>query len=59
MPFYDYRCEKGHEYEVIEKMDEPHDACPDCGRPTERLLSASNVRVPGGTPIHHKRAPRK
>lgn len=41
MPTYEYRCEKGHEFEVFQRMSEaPVEACIKCGAPAERLLSA-------------------
>ena len=41
MPTYDYRCAKGHTFEVFQKMsDPPVAACPECGAAAERVLSA-------------------
>ena len=41
MPTYEYRCPDGHDFEVFQRMsDEPGAACPECGKPAERLLSA-------------------
>jgi len=41
MPTYEYRCSKGHEFELFQRMsDEPRAECPDCGAEAERLLSA-------------------
>jgi len=41
MPTYEYRCPKGHEFELFQRMsDEPRAECPDCGAEAERLLSA-------------------
>lgn len=40
MPTYEYRCPKGHEFEVVQKMsDEPGAECPRCGKAAERLIS--------------------
>jgi putative FmdB family regulatory protein len=40
MPTYEYRCPKGHEFELFQRMsDEPRTACPECGDIAERLLS--------------------
>lgn len=41
MPTYEYRCPKGHAFDVFQKMsDEPVATCPECGEKAERLLSA-------------------
>ena len=40
MPTYEYRCPKGHEFELFQPMsDEPQAACPECGKAAQRLLS--------------------
>jgi putative FmdB family regulatory protein len=41
MPTYEYRCPKGHEFDLFQRMsDEPRAACPECGESAERLMSA-------------------
>ena len=41
MPTYEYRCPKGHHFELFQKMsEEPRASCPECGAESERLLSA-------------------
>ena len=41
MPTYEYRCRKGHEFEVFQRMSEPPvEKCVQCGEPAERKLSA-------------------
>ena len=41
MPTYEYRCPKGHEFELFQRMsDDPIATCPTCGAESERLLSA-------------------
>jgi putative FmdB family regulatory protein len=41
MPTYEYRCEKGHEFEVFQRISEPPvEKCIHCGARAERLLSA-------------------
>ncbi len=41
MPTYEYRCSKGHEFDLFQRMsDEPRAACPECGEFAERLMSA-------------------
>jgi putative FmdB family regulatory protein len=40
MPTYEYRCPKGHLFELFQKMsDEPRATCPECGAESERILS--------------------
>jgi len=40
MPTYEYRCPKGHTFELFQKMsEEPRAECPECGLESERLLS--------------------
>jgi len=40
MPTYEYRCPNGHHFELFQKMsEEPGANCPECGSPSERLLS--------------------
>ncbi len=40
MPTYEYRCPKGHEFELFQPMSaEPRAECPDCGENAVRLLS--------------------
>lgn len=41
MPTYEYRCPKGHTFDLFQKMsDEPVAECPECGAKAERQLSA-------------------
>ena len=40
MPTYEYRCPKGHEFELMQKMsDRPRAKCPVCGLPAVRQIS--------------------
>jgi putative FmdB family regulatory protein len=40
MPTYEYRCEKGHTFEQIQKMsDKPVAKCPQCGAKASRVIS--------------------
>ncbi|MEJ2216541.1 MAG: zinc ribbon domain-containing protein [Gemmatimonadota bacterium] len=40
MPTYEYRCPKGHEFELFQRMSDPPEVeCPECGEMAERLLS--------------------
>ena len=39
MPTYEYRCPKGHRFDVFQKMSDPPEAtCPECGKPAERMI---------------------
>jgi putative FmdB family regulatory protein len=48
MPIYEYRCEKGHTFEVIQRMsDDALDACEVCAAPAVRVLHAPAVHFKG------------
>ena len=48
MPFYEYRCEKGHTFEVKQKMtDDPVTECEKCGRPVQRVFHPVAVHFKG------------
>jgi putative FmdB family regulatory protein len=48
MPIYEYRCENGHEFEVVQSMsDEPVKVCPECGAPVERVFHPVAVHFKG------------
>ncbi len=48
MPIYEYRCENGHDFEVIQSMsDDPVTACPECGAPVERVFHPVAVHFKG------------
>ncbi len=41
MPTYEYRCPKGHAFDLFQRMsDEPRAECPTCGEEAQRVLSA-------------------
>jgi len=41
MPTYEYRCPKGHEFDLFQRMSDPPRAdCPECGAESVRLLSS-------------------
>jgi putative FmdB family regulatory protein len=41
MPTYEYRCPRGHHFEVFQRIsDKPEAACPQCGQPGQRQISA-------------------
>jgi len=48
MPIYEYRCTKGHTFEVLQSMnDDPLTECQVCGRPVERVLHSPAVHFKG------------
>jgi putative FmdB family regulatory protein len=48
MPIYEYKCEKGHVFDVIQKMsDEALTECQECGAPAERVLHPVAVHFKG------------
>ena|SRR5436190_18743129 len=48
MPIYEYKCENGHVFDVIQKMsDEPLGECQECGAPAERVLHPVAVHFKG------------
>jgi len=48
VPTYEYRCEKGHTFEVFQKMaDDPVSECVECGAPVERILHPVAVHFKG------------
>ena len=48
MPIYEYRCKKGHEFEVIQRMsDDPVTECEECGAPVERVFNPVAVHFKG------------
>ena len=57
MPIYEYKCENGHVFDVIQKMtDEPLTECEECGAPAARVLSAAGDPLQGlGLPQHRLR----
>ena len=48
MPLYEYQCPKDGTFEKIQKFsDPPLAACPTCGGPIEKLLSAPAIQFKG------------
>ena len=48
MPLYEYRCEKGHTFEVLQRMsDDPVAECEKCGRPVQRVFHPVAVHFKG------------
>ena len=48
MPIYEYRCEEGHLFEVMQKItDDPVTACGECGAPVQRVFHPVAVHFKG------------
>jgi putative FmdB family regulatory protein len=48
VPIYEYKCENGHVFDVIQKMvDEPLTKCQECGAPAVRVLHSPAVHFKG------------
>jgi putative FmdB family regulatory protein len=48
MPIYEYRCEKGHNFEVMQRMtDDPLASCSTCGAPVQRVFHPVAVHFKG------------
>ena len=48
MPIYEYRCENGHTFEVMQKMtDDPVSACSTCAAPVQRVFHPVAVHFKG------------
>jgi len=48
MPIYEYRCENGHTFEVMQKMtDDPVSVCPEDGAPVQRVFHPVAVHFKG------------
>lgn len=48
MPIYEYRCDDGHEVEVMQSITEPPlEECPECGKPTRRVLHSPAIHFKG------------
>jgi putative FmdB family regulatory protein len=48
MPIYEYKCEKGHVFEAMQRMtDEPLTKCEKCGAPVQRVFHPVAVHFKG------------
>jgi putative FmdB family regulatory protein len=48
MPVYEYRCEKGHTFEVMQRMtDDPVTNCTTCEAPVQRVFHPVAVHFKG------------
>jgi putative FmdB family regulatory protein len=48
MPIYEYKCEKGHVFEVVQRMtDDPLSSCTRCSAPVQRVFHPVAVHFKG------------
>ncbi len=48
MPIYEYRCEQGHTFEVMQRMaDDPVEVCSTCEAPVQRVFHPVAVHFKG------------
>ncbi len=48
MPIYEYKCENGHVFDIMQKMSEdPLTACVECGAPVRKVLHPVNIAFKG------------
>src|SRR4051794_40844749 len=48
MPIYEYKCEKGHVFEVMQRMtDDPVSSCTRCSSPVQRVFHPVAVHFKG------------
>ena len=48
MPIYEYRCEKGHTFEAVQRMiEDPLTSCSTCGAPVQRVFHPVAVHFKG------------
>ena len=48
MPIYEYKCENGHVFDVMQKLSEdPLTTCPECGAPVRKVLHPVSIAFKG------------
>ncbi len=48
MPIYEYRCERGHTFEAMQRMtDDPLESCATCAAPVQRVFHPVAVHFKG------------
>jgi putative FmdB family regulatory protein len=62
MPTYEYRCERGHHFDAMQRMaDDPLTECRECGAPVQRVFHPVAVHFKGSgfyaTDYGKKKAP--
>ena len=60
MPIYEYRCDNGHQFEVMQKMtDDPVLSCARCDAPVQRVFHPVAVHFKGRASTTPTTAPRR
>ena len=48
MPIYEYKCENGHVFDVMQKLsDDPLSSCVECGAPVRKVLHPVGISFKG------------
>jgi putative FmdB family regulatory protein len=48
MPIYEYKCENGHVFDVMQKLsDTPLTSCTECGAPVRKVLHPVSIAFKG------------
>ncbi|MGI9048406.1 MAG: FmdB family zinc ribbon protein [Rubrobacteraceae bacterium] len=48
MPIYEYKCENGHVFDIMQKMSEdPLSSCIECGAPVRKILQPVSIAFKG------------
>jgi putative FmdB family regulatory protein len=48
MPIYEYKCENGHVFDVMQRLsDDPLATCIECGAPVRKVLHPVNISFKG------------
>ena len=48
MPIYEYKCENGHVFDVMQKLsDDALTTCPECGAPVRKVLHPVSIAFKG------------
>ena len=48
MPIYEYKCDNGHTFEVMQRMsDDPLTTCTECGAPVQRVFHPVAIHFKG------------
>ena len=63
MPIYEYKCENGHVFDVMQRMsDDPLTECVECGAPVKKVLQPVGISFKGSgfysTDYDNKKGPK-